>query len=100
VALAILFFAILAKPETAHAHSVLAFAVSTDKAAPLSDRNEGVWKLGHCDDGPTCSAAKSILHVDYQPARDYVSCMNFDLKLSAYRSTVLGRDPPVAISIL
>jgi len=100
VALAILFFAALAMPQAAHAHSGFAEEVSADKASTLPYGSEGVWLFEHCDDGPTCSGAKSLLYVDRQPARVCVSGMNFDLKLSAFRSAVLGRDPPVPISTL
>jgi hypothetical protein len=98
--LAILFFLALAMPQAAHAHSGFADVVSADKASTVSNGREGVWLFEHCDDGPTCSGAKSLLHVDRQPTRVCVSYTNFDLKLSAYRSPDLGRDPPVPISTL
>jgi len=100
VALAVLFFVASAMPQAAHAHSGPADAVLAEAASTLLNDSEAVWLFEHCDDGPSCSGAKSLLHVDRQPARVCVSGMNFDLKLSALRSAVLGRDPPVPISTL
>ncbi len=97
LAVAILFIALLAVPEVAHAHASQAGEGSVEMAATASHGGDGVWLFGHCDDGPSCSGAKSLLVVDRVSAQICLSPISFTLEANAYQSAVLGCDPPVPI---